>query len=604
MEENLHFKDEVMDGYIKMKYLDKVKKSICKINYDKYHGSGFFMKVSDSLKCLFTNYHVLNPTVSHFEIKIEIWNENYMSLNMKNRSIKYFNKPIDITVIEIKETDSIYRDIEFLNYDSNYQQGYSIYNKQNVFSIHYPLGNDSACASGKIIEIKDFQFFHTIPTAMGCSGCPIILLNYNNDFIPVIGIHLGGDKEKKINGGTFIGVVINEINNDLIKKHNIKAESNENKLEDLERQNIENNNYIISEIDIKENKYLNKEINILNSYEEYMRKGRKKIDLELEKDLKNEEEIKECEITINGKLIPFNYYHQFKMKGIYTIKYTFKKHLSKVNHMFYKCSLLTSIDLSNLNTINISNMSEMFYECSSLKNINLSNLNTQNVTNMSKMFFDCKSLTSLDLSNIKNKNVINIREMFSLCKSLIDLKISNFNTQNINNTSKLFYQCSSLINLDLSNFDTKNVINMSQMFYDCKSLTSLDLSKFNTEKVDQMNQMFYGCKSLININLSNFNTKNVIKMGEMFSGCSALKNINLSNFYTPNVDDINKMFYGCSQLTNLDLSNFDTKLFVNKMNIFSGCLSLKKENVTTKDQRIIEELIKLPEQKSDNCIII
>ena len=40
----------------------------------------------------------------------------------------------------------------------------------------------------------------------------------------------------------------------------------------------------------------------------------------------------------------------------------------------------------------------MFYDCSSLTNINLSNFNTQNVTNMSHMFSGCSSL--------KKKNII------------------------------------------------------------------------------------------------------------------------------------------------------------------------------------------------------
>ena len=43
---------------------------------------------------------------------------------------------------------------------------------------------------------------------------------------------------------------------------------------------------------------------------------------------KNEEEIKECEIFINGKIIDFTYYYIFKNKGKYLIKYKFKKLLN------------------------------------------------------------------------------------------------------------------------------------------------------------------------------------------------------------------------------------------------------------------------------------
>ena len=42
-------------------------------------------------------------------------------------------------------------------------------------------------------------------------------------------------------------------------------------------------------------------------------------------------------------------------------------------------------------------MSGMFYECSSLKELNLSNFNTNNVTNMSHMFYGCSSLKEINI---------------------------------------------------------------------------------------------------------------------------------------------------------------------------------------------------------------
>ena len=54
----------------------------------------------------------------------------------------------------------------------------------------------------------------------------------------------------------------------------------------------------------------------------------------------------------------------------------------------------------------------VFYGCSSLININLSNFNTNNVTDMSDMFRNCSSLTSLNLSNFNTNNVTNMRGMF------------------------------------------------------------------------------------------------------------------------------------------------------------------------------------------------
>ena len=82
----------------------------------------------------------------------------------------------------------------------------------------------------------------------------------------------------------------------------------------------------------------------------------------------NEEEIKKCEIRINDKPIPFNYFHKFTNKGKYILKYLFSNNLSNTSYMFCGCSSLTSINFSNFNTRNVINMNYMFQGCASLTN--------------------------------------------------------------------------------------------------------------------------------------------------------------------------------------------------------------------------------------------
>ena len=244
--------DEICTGHkpIKMNIANKVMKSICKIiikNDDKIsYGTGFFLNVTNSLKYLLTNYHVINQN-SIGNLELEIWNQNRIKLNLDNRQIKYFEKPKDITIVEIKNTDDIYKDIEFLDYDINYKnKGYIIYKNVDVFSIEHPCGEEASCASGKIININDYEFDHNISTDNGSSGSPIILLNNNINLIQVIGIHKNADDKNKLNGGTFIGEIFNEID-----------------------ENINNNshNEITSEIN-KKNENENKNIKILNSNED------------------------------------------------------------------------------------------------------------------------------------------------------------------------------------------------------------------------------------------------------------------------------------------------------------------------------------------------
>ena len=63
-------------------------------------------------------------------------------------------------------------------------------------------------------------------------------------------------------------------------------------------------------------------------------------------------------------------------------------------------------------------MQFIFYNCSSLINLDLSNFNTRNVTNMGNMFAGCSSLINLDLSNFKTQKVTCICGMFTGCSSL------------------------------------------------------------------------------------------------------------------------------------------------------------------------------------------
>ena len=125
------------------------------------------------------------------------------------------------------------------------------------------------------------------------------------------------------------------------------------------------------------------------------------------------------------KKLIFTYYYTFKNKGKYIIKYKFKKLLNSCNFMFSGCKSLSSIDLSNFNTQNVTNMRSLFDGCNSLSSINLSNFNTQNVTDMGFMFYDCNSLSSINLSIFNTQNVTNMRSMFYGCNSLIHKIISN-----------------------------------------------------------------------------------------------------------------------------------------------------------------------------------
>ena len=468
---------------ISLDVIDQVKKSVCKIilRNKKSFGTGFFMKYSEK-KYLLTNHHVIED--ENEIVEIEIWNvkkdnKTPWKIDLKDRFKKFIPDSKDITIIEIKESDDIYKDVYFLNYDTNYKnqdQGYSIYNEADIFSIEHPFGGTAKSASGKITAISGFEFDHNISTEEGSSGSPILLLHDNINFVYVIGIHKGAIRTHKqlTNLGTFIGEIFNEINED-------NKESKSQKRE----------NYIIAEIDIKKCD-VNVDVRIINSYEEW----RKTNQIEKNETLMNEKEINKSEIKIEDKPISFCYFYKFASEGKYKIKYSFKEDLTKTSLMFGDCELITSIDLSNFNTKNIKNMNSMFGKCSNLIDINLSNFNTENVLDMDSMFGKCSSIKKIDLSNFNTNNVTNMSGMFAGCSSLQGLDVSKFNTQNVTDIKAMFAGCSSLTSLDLSNFKTKKIVDMRAMFKDCTKLQEINLSNFEIQNETKTSSMFDGCKSL------------------------------------------------------------------------------------------------------------
>ena len=60
-----------------------------------------------------------------------------------------------------------------------------------------------------------------------------------------------------------------------------------------------------------------------------------------------------------------------------------------MENMFWKCSALNELDLSNFNTDNVLNMGRMFYQCASLKELNISNFNILNPVTIYGMFLGC-----------------------------------------------------------------------------------------------------------------------------------------------------------------------------------------------------------------------
>ena len=233
---------------------------------------------------------------------------------------------------------------------------------------------------------------------------------------------------------------------------------------------------------------------------------------------------------------------------------------------FYLADNLTTLDLSNFDTSQVTDMSYMFYWMSRLTALDVSNFDTSKATNMNKMFSRTDKLITLDLSNFDTSQVTDMSYMFDDADNLTTLDLSNFDTSKVTNMDHMFSNTYNLTTLDLSNFNTSKVTNMDSMFF-TSGLTSLNLSSFNTSKVTNMDRMFSNTRKLITLDLSNFDTSKVTNMDSMFF-VSGLTSLNLSSFNTSKVTDMSYMFYDMRNLTSLDLSNFDTSNVTNMNSMF------------------------------------
>ena len=227
-----------------------------------------------------------------------------------------------------------------------------------------------------------------------------------------------------------------------------------------------------------------------------------------------------------------------------------KQTVTAINNKLGNGTIVHIVFDKSFSTYTPSSLDEFFSNLLTLETIKgLEYLNTEKVTDMYRMFYKCSSLTSLDVTHFNTANVTDMSYMFYKCSSLTSLDVTHFNTANVTDMSYMFSSCSSLTSLDVTHFNTANVTNMSTMFYNCSKLTSLDVTHFNTAKVTNMYSMFRKCLALTSLYLTNFNTEKVTSMGYMFSNCAALTTIYASSkFVTTQVSKSSGMFTNCEKL--------------------------------------------------------
>ena len=164
-----------------------------------------------------------------------------------------------------------------------------------------------------------------------------------------------------------------------------------------------------------------------------------------------------------------------------------------------------------------------FYEFVYCKYMDLTKLDTSNVTDMTKMFMYCgtglsEGRVSANLSALDTHNVVSMYYMFD-SSHFVHLDLSSFNTRKVKNMSGMFYYASTGKVTYGPNWDTSGVLDMTHMYQ--YSRVPFESQHFDMDSADT-SYMFRNNSMLSSITIS----KNVPAIGEqMFYSCSNLSTI-------------------------------------------------------------------------------
>ena len=185
--------------------------------------------------------------------------------------------------------------------------------------------------------------------------------------------------------------------------------------------------------------------------------------------------------------------------------------VTDMSNMFTDVENVRELNLSNFNTSKVYDMNHMFSGMKKLERITFGpNFSTSRVNDMDRMFSGLSKLKTLDLSNFDTVNVTEMSGMFSYDVMLNDLKLgSNFTTENVTDMSYMFAGICDLASIDLSTFSTPRLKIVGNMFslidednqlVTCPNGDKLQkiyaVNDFNISKIRQTSDIFTGREKL------------------------------------------------------------------------------------------------------------
>ena len=211
----------------------------------------------------------------------------------------------------------------------------------------------------------------------------------------------------------------------------------------------------------------------------------------------------------------------------------------------------TIIFNETVDTSNVTRLGYCFRGLPLLNNLDLTNMNTNNVTDFSAMFWE----TPLSGTFIIPNNFVNPlnNQIFLILNNMFSH--TNFST------------------IDVSGYNFGTTLSISSMFLDTR-IESLDLSAWDVSNIETMMYTFSGSINLAELNVSTWDTSSLTSIAA-FAEKTALSHLDLSSFTFNLTTSFNFMLADCPKLeciTNLDTTNVtsaENLIFNNSTNIIN-----------------------------------
>ena len=119
--------------------------------------------------------------------------------------------------------------------------------------------------------------------------------------------------------------------------------------------------------------------------------------------------------------------------------------MTHIDHTFYDCASLESIDCSAWDVSNVSYFDQIFGTCAKLKTVNIEGWDTSNAGQFYYMFYFDVALEKINgLKALNLSRCQGFQHNFNNCRSITSLDLSNLQLPNSANTIGSIYQCSKL----------------------------------------------------------------------------------------------------------------------------------------------------------------